>query len=137
MKRITTNLLAVSLLCLLSVGALAQGKDLREHVTFSENLLVNNTLVKKGEYLVKYNAQTGQVSFMDGRKMVAQAKASVKVNDKKAESDVLYTKMTPAGEKLTGMKLGGQHEEITISDVSADLENDDLTDYQLMCLPWF
>ncbi len=32
------------------------------------------------------------------------------VNDKKAESDALYTKTTPEGEQLTGLRLGGKRE---------------------------
>src|SRR5437868_3431551 len=130
MKKLSTNLIAISLLCLFSVGAVAKDKNLKEHVTFSDDLLVGSTLVKKGDYLVKYNAPTGEVTFMDMKKhkVIATAMATVKMNDKKAESDALYTKKTPAGEKLIGLRLGGQREELTLTDTAAAIEEIPISD---------
>jgi hypothetical protein len=108
--------MAVSLLFILGVGVLAQEKDLKEKFTFDEDILVNTTLVKKGTYLIKYNPETSEVKFMDGDKVVAKAKATVKVNDKEFESDGLITTETSSGKKLTGLRLGGQREELTIID---------------------
>ena len=122
MRRFTNSLMTISFLCLLSLGVLAQGKDLKEHITLNDDYLVGSTLVKKGDYLVKYNAQTGEVSFMEGKKVVATAKATVKMNEKKAESDALYTKKTSTGEELIGMRLSGQHEELTFTSTSADMK---------------
>jgi hypothetical protein len=116
MKKIAIGLMVVSLLCLLSTGILAQEKDLKEHFTFDDDLLVNTTLVKKGTYLIRYSAESGEVSIMDGDKVVARAKATVTTNDKKFPQDALLMTTTPAGKKLLGVRLGGQHEEITIND---------------------
>jgi hypothetical protein len=147
MRKLTISFMVVSLLCLLNVGALAYAKDLKEHMTFSDDVMVGNTLVKKGDYLVKYDAQTSEVSFVDLKKhkVIATAMATVKVNNKKAESDALYTMKTPAGEKLTGLRLGGQREELIISDTekitTSDIDDNlvpdvEMIDYELMCLPW-
>lgn len=81
----------------------------------------NNTVVKKGRYLVEFNAQSGEMSILDGEKVVARAKATVKVNDKKFRDDALLTTNTPEGSKVVGMRLGGQREELTIGeDVAGD-----------------
>ncbi|HZS08522.1 MAG TPA: hypothetical protein VFD58_27055 [Blastocatellia bacterium] len=119
MRKLTGTLAAVSLACLLSVTALAGGKDLKEHVSFFKDVMVGSTMVEKGDYLIKYDAETGEMKVMDGKKVVAQARAVVKVNDKKAEHDMLYLTATPTGDKLTSVKLGGQHEEIVIADTVA------------------
>src|SRR5581483_10151164 len=103
MRKLTGTLAAVSLACLLSVTALAGGKDLKEHVSFFKDVMVGSTMVEKGDYLIKYDAETGEM----------------KVNDKKAEHDMLYLTATPTGDKLTSVKLGGQHEEIVIADTVA------------------
>ena len=146
MRRLTISFMVVSLLSLLNVGALAYEKNLKEHMTFFDNVLVGNTVVKKGDYLIKYNAQTSEMSVMDmnKRKVVATAMATVKVNDKKAESDAVYTLNTPTGEKLTGLRLGGQREELIINDTEKITTTDtddsvpdvEMIDYELMCLPW-
>ena len=148
MRKLTTSFLIVSLLSLLNLAALANDKYLKEHITFSDDVMVGNTLVKKGDYLVRYNAETSEVSFVsrNKNKVVATAKATVKMNDKKAESDALYTMKTATGEKLTGLRLGGQREELIISDtgkiMTGEMDDElvpdvDMIDYELMCLPWF
>jgi hypothetical protein len=120
MRKLIASFSAVFLLCILSVGVSAQEKDLKEKFTFDEDVLVNTTLVKKGTYLIKYNPETSEVKFMDGDNVVAKAKATVKLNEKEFDSDGLITTETSSGKKLTGLRLGGQREEITILDNVAE-----------------
>lgn len=135
MRKLTLSFMVVSLLSLLHVGALAHDKNLKEHITFPNDVMVGNTVVKKGDYLIKYDAQTSEVSFLNlnKNKVVATAMATVEVNNKKAESDALYTLTTPTGEKLTGLRLGGQREELTLIEPAIEMpvvnleENNELT----------
>jgi hypothetical protein len=60
-------------------------------------------VVKKGRYLVGFNAQSGEMSILDGEKVLARAKATVKVNDKKFGDDALLTTNTPEGSKVVGV----------------------------------
>jgi hypothetical protein len=124
MKKLATGLLSLSLLCLLSVGALADHKDLKEHVTIHDKVWVNDTLVKPGDYLIKYDASTGMMSIMNGDKVVAQAKATVKIISDKFDQDALLVVGTDKGAKLTGIRLGGQHEELVIADITAEIDQD-------------
>ena len=121
MKKLIMSLMAVSIMGLVSVGGFAQGKNLKEQVTFREKLWVNTTAVEPGNYVVKFDANTGEVTILNGKKVVATAKATVKTNDKSATSDALMTNTTSAGTKLTGLRFGGQHEEIMITDISAEM----------------
>jgi hypothetical protein len=116
MKRIAASIILASLLSLSGVAALAQEKNLKEHFTFENDVRINSTVVKKGRYLVEYDAQKGEMSILDGDKLVARAKATVKLNDKKFRDDALLTTTTPEGAKVIGMRLGGQREELTIGE---------------------
>lgn len=102
------------------MGAFAQGKNLKEEITIRETIWVNSTSLQAGSYLVKYDAKTGEVTILDGKTVVATAKATVKTNDKSFTSDALLTTKTPMGVKLTGIRLGGQREEIMITDMAVE-----------------
>src|SRR5262245_57278824 len=125
MKKLTTGLATLSLLCLLNIGMLAYEKDLKEHVQISQKVLVNGTVVKPGKYLVKYNADTGMMSLLRGNKVIATAKATVRVNSEDFDRDALLTRSTSMGEVLIGVRLGGQREELDLTDVTTDVNQDD------------
>jgi hypothetical protein len=65
------------------------------------------------------------MKILAGNKVVAQAKATVKVNSDKFDQDALLTTTTPNGIKLTGIRLGGEHEELQLSDTTVDVNQDD------------
>ena len=113
------SLISIGILCLLSVGVLADDNDtvLKEHFEFSRDITVGDTLVKKGRYLVKYNPDTGMVKFVEAdkhSKVVAKAKAEVVMREKDFESDQILIRNEGELVMLTGLRFGGQREEITI-----------------------
>ena len=116
MRRIASSLLIASLICALSVPAFANEKMVKDHFTFEDDVLVDSTLVKKGNYLIKYSPETSEVSIMKGNKLVARAKASVIMHDQQFEQDAFLIMDTAAGKKLTALRPGGEREEIVILD---------------------
>jgi len=122
MKKFRTILTAISFLCLLSIGIVANGKDLKEHVTFTQKIWVNDTLVEPGRYLIRYDAAMGVMKIMEGDEVVAQAQATVTVNDEKFDQDAVLLNTTSKGEVLTGIRLGGQREELHLSEIIASVE---------------
>jgi hypothetical protein len=119
--KVKTSLIAICLLSLLSFGAFADDHDkmLKEHFEFTSDVMVGGTLVKAGRYLIKYNTEKGVVKVIneaDDKKVVATAKATVRMNDKTYERDEIVTKNTAGSMLLTGLRLGGQKEEITLTD---------------------
>jgi len=78
--------------------------------------------VKPGKYLIEYSATTGEMKITSGKKIVAQAKATVKVNSERFDRDALLTRTTSMGQQLTGVRLGGQHEELDLSDIVVSIE---------------
>lgn len=119
MKKLMISLMAILTIGLVGIVGLAQGKDLQEHVTIRDKVLVNTTMVKPGNYLIKYDAKTGEATILDGKKVVVTVKASVTTSEKVFPSDALLVSATPSGNKLNGIRLGGQHEEIDFAEVSA------------------
>jgi hypothetical protein len=121
MRKLTTGVIATFILCLFSIAILADDKDkmLKEHVEISSDVMIGNTHVKKGYYLVKYNEETGMMKIVKAtnpKKVVATARATVKMNDKEFEHDEILTRNTSGHEVLTGLRLGGQKEELTLTD---------------------
>jgi hypothetical protein len=115
MKRIRMGFLGLALVGLLSVGAFAYPKDLKEHVTFFDDMVVSNTRVEAGDYLIRYDAETSQMMIFEGDDLVATAKATVIVHDDEFDRDaVLYT-TTSMGNVLTGVRLGGQRAELQLT----------------------
>jgi len=119
--KLKTTIITICVLCFLSIGALADDKDkmLKEHFEFRGDVMVGNTHVKKGFYLVKYNEETGLMTIVKAnnpKKVVATAKATMKMNGKDFERDEILTKTTSGHEMLTGLRLGGQKEELTLTE---------------------
>ena len=70
------------------VGAIAGGvalaKEVKKEVTFSQSVVVNGTLVKKGTYDVVFDDQTNELSIVKDRKIIARAPAQL---EKREERD--------------------------------------------------
>jgi len=128
MRKLSKGLVLVCALVVLSIGVFAHDKDkvLKEHFEFTSDVMVGDTMVKKGFYLVKYNTETGMVKIVDesdDNKVIATAKATMKMNDKDFEKDEILLKNTAGHAMLTGLRLGGQKEELTLTDGVASSNN--------------
>lgn len=122
MKKIVNGLMSLSLLCLLSAAALANHPELKEHITISQKIWVNGTEVKPGHYLVRYHAASSELMLEHNGKVIAQAKASVVANDEKFKQDALLTRGSEDAMQLTGIRLGGQREELQLIEVATNSE---------------
>ena len=127
MRTLSKSILAICALAFLSMGVLADDHDkmLKEHFEFSSDVMVGTTMVKKGYYLVKYNTETGMMKVVDesdGKKVIATAKATVKMNQKDFDRDEILTREVSGHSMLTGLRLGGQKEEITLTEQAASLD---------------
>ena len=123
MRKLSNTILAICALAILSLGAFADDHDkdkmLKEHFEFRSDVMVGDTMVKKGYYLVKYNTETGEVKVVDAKnkkKVIATAKATMKMNEKDFPHDEILTREASGHSMLIGLRLGGQKEELTLSD---------------------
>jgi hypothetical protein len=67
---------------------------------------------------------------MEGNDVVAQAKATVTVSNEKFDQDALLINNTSKGDVLTGVRLGGQHEELHLSEMTAETTTYDFDLYK-------
>ena len=118
MKSIVNRMVAV-----LMVGALtsvvAFAKVHRHTVTFDTDIKVNDTLVKKGTYQVKFDDETGQLSIHQNGKQVAQATTRVETRTRKASDFVLRSQVNGEETQLTGVTFSGSDKNILISNTGA------------------
>ncbi|HEX4947913.1 MAG TPA: hypothetical protein VFZ34_14670 [Blastocatellia bacterium] len=128
MKKSANIIFAICALVLLSFGAVAdddKDKIVKEHFEFTSDVMVGNTMVKKGFYLIKYNTETGMVKVVDEtdkNKVIATAKATMKTNEKDFERDEIVTREMSGHAMLIGLRMGGKKQELTLSDHTAGVK---------------
>jgi hypothetical protein len=71
----TVYRLAVLLLIGVVSGAVAFAETIKKEITFSEPVVVNGTLVKKGTYVAVFDDQTNELTIVKGRDVIAKAPA--------------------------------------------------------------
>jgi hypothetical protein len=104
---------------LTSVVALA--KVQKHKVTFEKDLKVNNTVVKKGTYDVKFDDQTGQFSVVKGNKVVVQTTARLDPRGKKANDFLIRSSGEGTEAQLVGVTFGGSDKDVVISNNGAGI----------------
>ena len=110
------NLAAISLLCLLFVGITsAKDKQLKASLTFEQDTLVNDTLVKKGTYEAKFDVNSDELSILAGKHVLASAKATIETRGKKSEQTEMILHTTDKGMVLEGVVFHGDARNIMIS----------------------
>jgi hypothetical protein len=118
MKSIVNRIMVVMLVgALTSVVALA--KVHKERVTFDNDIKVNGTLVKKGTYEVKFDDETGQLSFKKNGKVVAEAMARTEQRNKKAADFQVRSSESGNEQQLVSITFGGSDKDIMIANSGA------------------
>jgi hypothetical protein len=102
---------------LTSVVALAKVQTHR--VKFESDIKVNNTIVKKGNYEVSFDDQTGQFSILKNKKVVVQTTARVDPRTTKANDFQVRSSSTGNDTLLVGVTFGGSDKDIIISNNGA------------------
>ena len=105
--------LAIGLLA--SVSVFAGDKSKSDTVTFPSDVMVNGTLVKAGEYQVKFDEKTGELSILKGGKVKAKAPAKLESRTDKAKSTAIRTVDQGNGAVLTGVSFDGWSQDVVVS----------------------
>ena len=101
---------------LVSIGAYAgdKGKSEKKMVTFPEDMMVNGTLVKAGDYEVKFDEATGTLSILRNGKVKATAPAHIEQRSDKAKNTSLRTIDKDNMAQLLGVTFGGSNQDVMI-----------------------
>jgi hypothetical protein len=86
----------------------------KHKVTFDSDIKVNDTLVKKGTYEIKFDDESGQLSIIKNGKVVAEAAARVEPRSKKASDFQLRSTTSGDETQLIGVTFGGSEQDVMI-----------------------
>ena len=114
MKSIVSKMVAIVMVGALT-GVVALAKVHKQKVTFDSDIKVNGTLVKKGNYDVKFDDETGQLSIVKNGKTVVQAMAKLEAREKKANDFQLRSTVNGDETQLTGVTFGGSDKDVVIT----------------------
>ena len=114
MKSMVNRMVAVLMVAALT-SVVAFAKVHKQKVTFESDVKVNGTLVKKGNYEVKFDDETGQLTIAKNGKTVVQAMAKVEAREKKANDFQLRSTVNGDETQLTGVTFGGSDKDIVIT----------------------
>src|SRR5882724_8600434 len=117
MKVFFKSTLAALMICALtSLAVFAAGKDKvkTETVTFTSDVMVNGTLVKAGEYQVRFNEQTGELAILKGGKVKAKTTAQLQSRSEKAKNTAVRTLDKGGVAELIGVSFGGSKQDLVV-----------------------
>lgn len=116
MKRFGISIAAAFLVCLsLAATFVVEAKNRKKTITFNEDVLVNDTLVKKGTYEVKFDAASNRVSVLQDGELIVTAKADVKLTERKAPYNSASFTQTEKGQVLSALTFEGDKRLILVS----------------------
>src|ERR1700752_2611838 len=111
MKSFVSRVLVVMMVGALT-SAVAFAKVHKQRMTFSNDVKINDTVVKKGNYEVKFDDETGQLSIVKNGKVVAQAMAKLEARAKKAGEFQIRSEGSGDGAQLIGVTCGGSDQDV-------------------------
>ena len=117
MKVFLKSTFAALMICALAsiaVFAAAKDKVKTETVTFTSDVMVNGTLVKAGEYQVRFNEQTGELAILKGGKVKAKTTAQLQARSEKAKSTAVRTLDKGGVAELIGVSFGGSKQDLVV-----------------------
>lgn len=119
MKSILNRIVVVLVVGTLS-SVVAFAKVHKQHqVKFVDDIKINNTVVKKGTYDVKFDDQTGQLSISKNGKVVVQAMGRLEARSGKASDFQMRSSGSGDSLQLLGVTFGGQDKDVMISNNGA------------------
>jgi hypothetical protein len=121
MRKIVNLLVIVAVVCLLSTMTVF-GKDKSEYITLPQDVMINGTLVKKGEYKLKFDEKTGELQLMKGSKVVAKTSARIEKREEKASRTEFNTISNGSQSELRGVTFRGDSEKIVFSQGTASTQ---------------
>jgi hypothetical protein len=106
--------LIVSALVSFSVLAGDKGKVEKKMITFPEDVMVNGTLVKAGDYEVKFDDSTNELSIIQNGKVKAKTPAHVEARSEKAKNTALRTADKGGNTELIGVTFSGSNRDVMV-----------------------
>lgn len=103
------NRLVVLFLIGIVTSSVAFAETIKKEITFSQPVVVNGTVVKKGTYVAVFDDQTNELTITKGRKVIAKAPARLEKQDRPAK-DFFVTREEAGQMVLVTVALKGNNQ---------------------------
>lgn len=113
------TLIALMMASLATIAAFAGDKVKKEHVTFASDVTVNGTLVKAGDYDLRFDEQTGELAILQDGKVKAKTTAHIEQRTDKAKNTSIRTITKGDMAELIGVTFGGSTQNIVVGSSGA------------------
>jgi hypothetical protein len=100
---------------LASISVFAGDKSKTDSVTFPTDVMVNGTLIKAGDYQVRFDEKTGELAILKGGKVKAKAPARLEARSEKAKNTSIRTIEKGNTSELIGVSFNGWSEDVVVS----------------------
>jgi len=114
MKKYFQRTLATLMVCAIAATTFAE-KVRKEHVTLTSDVVVNGTLVKAGEYDIRFDEKAGELSILKNGKVKAKTSAHLQARDDKAKSTALKTRENGKMSELIAVTFGGSSQDVIVT----------------------
>lgn len=118
MKKLVNRIVVAVVVCLM-VSTLAWANVINKQVTFSNDVKVNGTLVKKGTYKLKFDDQTGELTLINGKTNV-KVMAHWEQREGKARQDSVNSIKESDGWTLQSMSFEGENRSLVVGKGQGD-----------------
>lgn len=111
------NRLAVALMACALASAVAFGAEVKtKKITLSRDVMVNGTLLKQGTYKMTFDNQTGELTFIKNKAVVAKTSARLEDRRRRAADLELWLVPQGDGQALRGITFAGDKQKFVIVD---------------------
>ena len=114
MRKMINLLVIAAVVCLFSTLTVF-GKDKSEFINLPQDVVINGTLVKKGQYKLKFDEKSGELLIMKGSKVVAKTSARLEKREEKAGRTEYNTISNGSQSELRGITFRGENEKIVFA----------------------
>jgi len=112
------TLIALIVCALASITAFAD-KVKKQSITLTTDTVVNGTVLKPGDYELKFDEKTGELSILKDGKLKAKTTARLEARSEKARNTEIHTRTVGNVDQLTGITFSGTTQDIVVTSAGA------------------
>ena len=115
-------LIALAIVALGAVAVFAE-KNKNARLTLAQDVMVNGTLVKAGDYEFKFNEKTSELTILKDGKVKAKTTARLETRNEKAKHSSVRTRNAGGSTEIIGITFGGSNQAVVVGSGGAATVN--------------
>lgn len=115
MKSFLQHTLVALMICALGAVTAFADSNKTAKLTLAQDVMVNGTLVKAGEYDFKFNEKTNELTILKNGKVKAKTTARLETRNEKAKNSSVRTRSNGSASEIIGLTFGGSNQEVVVA----------------------